>query len=133
LERKNLWAPWRIKYIKGLSEDSECFICDYLKRPDDDHENLVLWRTEHCIVTFNKFPYNNGHLLVAPVRHIGNLDDASDEELLELSKLTRDCQRAPITQVQTNATRFLMLNIIGIPSRQKIKRQKITAAKLTFH
>ena len=94
MERKNLWAPWRIKYIKGLSEDSDCFICDYIKKPDDDRENLVLWRTDHCIVTFNKFPYNNGHLLIAPVRHIGNLDDASDQELLELTKLTRDCQTA---------------------------------------
>lgn len=55
---------------------------------------MVLWRTKNCIVVFNRFPYNNGHLLIAPVRHIPDLSDASDEELLELTKLTRDCKTA---------------------------------------
>ena len=45
-------------------------------------------------MVFNKFPYNNGHLLIAPVRHIPNLDDADDAELLEIMRLTRDCQKA---------------------------------------
>ena len=94
MERKNLWAPWRIKYIQGLSEKSDCFICDYLKKPEDDRDNLVLWRSKHSIVLFNKFPYNNGHMLVAPVRHIGDLSDVSNEEMLEFMQLTRDCQEA---------------------------------------
>ena len=95
MERKNLWAPWRIKYIQGLSEEKhECFVCHYLENPENDRENLVLWRTKNCMVVFNRFPYNNGHLLVAPVRHIPDLDDASDEELLELTKLIRDCKIA---------------------------------------
>lgn len=92
MERKNLWAPWRIKYIQGLSEKSDCFICDYLKKPEDDCDNLVLWRSKHSIVLFNKFPYNNGHLLIAPVRHIGDLSDVSNEEMLEFMQMTRDCQ-----------------------------------------
>jgi len=92
LERKNLWAPWRMKYIKGLSEKSDCFICRYHENPQQDAKNYVLWRTAHCLVIFNKFPYNNGHLLIAPVRHIAGLDEASDEELLEFAKLCRDCQ-----------------------------------------
>jgi len=94
LERNNLWAPWRIKYIQGLSEKHDCFICHYLNNKDNDRENLVLWRTKNSIVIFNRFPYNNGHLLIAPVRHIPDLNDASDEELLELIKLTRDCKTA---------------------------------------
>ena len=94
MERKNLWAPWRIKYIQGLPKQSDCFLCDYLSAPEKDRNNLVLWRTEHAIVVFNKFPYNNGHLLVAPTRHIATLDDASDEELLCLMRLVRDCQKA---------------------------------------
>jgi len=98
LERKNLWAPWRIKYIQGLSKGPEsisgCFICHNLKNPQDDEKNLVLWRTSHCIVIFNRFPYNNGHLLIAPIRHIPNLDEASDEELLEMTKLIRQSQKA---------------------------------------
>lgn len=93
MERKNLWAPWRIKYIQGISDTpGECFLCDYLKTPDKDKDNLVLWRTQHAMVVFNKFPYNNGHLLIAPNRHIADLTDATDAEMLALMTLVRDCQ-----------------------------------------
>ena len=94
MENKNLWAPWRIEYVQGLSEKSDCFICDYLKSPDDDNKNLVLWRSSHCVTVLNRFPYNNGHLLIAPVRHIPDLDKANDEEILELMKLVRQSQKA---------------------------------------
>ena len=93
VERKNLWAPWRIKYIQGLSHTSDCFLCDYLAAPEKNAENHVLWRTEHAIVVFNKFPYNNGHLLIAPVRHVPDMGQASDDELLALMRLVRDCQQ----------------------------------------
>jgi ATP adenylyltransferase len=92
LERKNLWAPWRIEYIKSLAGENGCFICDYLKTPQQDTEHLVLWRTELSIVVFNRFPYNNGHLLIAPNRHIPDFSNARDEEMLDIMKLTRDCQ-----------------------------------------
>lgn len=94
MERKNLWAPWRMKYIQGLSESHECFLCYDRDNPEKDAENHVLWRTEHCMVVFNRFPYNNGHLLIAPKRHIPGLNEASDEELLEMTLLIRDCQNA---------------------------------------
>jgi ATP adenylyltransferase len=94
LERENLWAPWRIKYIQSLTKSSECFICHNLENPQDDDANLVLWRTKHCIVILNRFPYNNGHLLIAPNRHIAGLDEANDEELLEMFKLVREGQKA---------------------------------------
>ncbi len=93
MQGKNLWAPWRIEYIRGLQEKSDCFICDYAGDAKQDEENLVLWRTENCLVVFNRFPYNNGHLMIAPVRHIGDIDEASDEQLLEFMKLTRDCKK----------------------------------------
>ena len=93
-ENKNLWAPWRINYIQQLSEKSECFICEDLENPQDDEKNLVLWRTRHCVVILNRFPYNNGHLLIAPVRHIGELDQADENELLELMQLVRESQKA---------------------------------------
>ena len=93
MERKNLWAPWRIQYIQGLSESSECFICHNLENPQDDEKNLVLWRSSHCIVILNRFPYNNGHLLIAPKRHIRDLDSAEDDELLELTKLVRESEK----------------------------------------
>lgn len=83
-----------MKYIQGLSETSECFICHNVKNPGDDVNNLVLWRTPRCIVILNRFPYNNGHLLIAPLRHIGGFEEATDEELLELTKLVRESQKA---------------------------------------
>jgi len=94
LEHNNLWAPWRIGYIQGLSKDSDCFICRCLKSPQDDDKNLVLWRSKLCVVILNRFPYNNGHLLIAPSRHIAGFEQASDEELLELVKLVRESQKA---------------------------------------
>ncbi len=94
MERKNLWAPWRIKYVQGLSQRSDCFICHNLENPQEDGENLVLWRTEKSIAILNRFPYNNGHLLIAPVRHIPDLDQTSDEEVLEMVKLVRESQKA---------------------------------------
>jgi ATP adenylyltransferase len=93
LERQNLWAPWRIQYIQGLSRKSDCFLCDALATPEKDAENHVLWRTQHALVVFNKFPYNNGHLLIAPVRHVPELGLLSDAELLALMRLICDCQQ----------------------------------------
>jgi ATP adenylyltransferase len=96
LEQKNLWAPWRIKYIQGLNDSPKtgCFICHNQENPQDDDKNLVLWRTEKSIVILNRFPYNNGHLLIAPVRHIGDLEQVTDGELLEMIKLVRESQKA---------------------------------------
>jgi ATP adenylyltransferase len=101
MENKNLWAPWRIRYVQGLDKEPSaakqmtgCFICHNIKHPQDDDANLVLWRTDKSIVILNHYPYNNGHLLIAPVRHIPDLDDASDEEMLEMIKLIRESQKA---------------------------------------
>jgi len=101
MERENLWAPWRIGYIQGLCKESEtagekcdCFICHNLKHPEADDENLVLWRTQECIVILNRFPYNNGHMLIAPNRHIPDLTDATQGELLGMITLIRESQKA---------------------------------------
>jgi len=94
LKRKNLWAPWRIEYIQRLSESNGCFICHNLEHPEDDDKNLVLWRTKKSIVILNRFPYNNGHLLIAPIRHIPDLVQADNEELLEIIELVRESQKA---------------------------------------
>ncbi|MHC4575591.1 MAG: HIT domain-containing protein [Planctomycetota bacterium] len=94
MDRKNLWAPWRIGYIQQLNEGGDCFICRHLANPQDDSTNLVLWRSPRCLVMLNRFPYNNGHLLIAPTRHIPDLDQATDDELLELLKLVRESRKA---------------------------------------
>jgi ATP adenylyltransferase len=101
-KRKNLWAPWRIGYVQGLADKSECFLCKGACKPEDDDNNLVLWRTRFCIIILNRFPYNNGHLLIAPLRHIGDLSAASDDELLEMTKLIRDSQKALSTAIKPN-------------------------------
>jgi ATP adenylyltransferase len=94
LEREKLWAPWRIHYVQSFNETSDCFLCRDLKNSKEDDKNLVLWRTDRSIVVLNHFPYNNGHLLIAPARHIPSLDKATDEEMLEINKLIRESQKA---------------------------------------
>ncbi|OHB80066.1 MAG: hypothetical protein A2Z25_06485 [Planctomycetes bacterium RBG_16_55_9] len=100
-ERENLWAPWRIGYVQGLDrggssaeENNGCFICRSLRTPADDDKNLVLWRTDKSLVILNRFPYNNGHLLISPARHIPDLSEAGDDENLEMITLIRESQKA---------------------------------------
>lgn len=94
MERQNLWAPWRMEYIERLSGSEDgCFLCNYYAQPESDDKNFVLFRKEHCFVTFNRFPYNNGHLLVAPNEHIGDMDTFSDECMLDLFKSVRKCKQ----------------------------------------
>jgi len=94
LERANLWAPWRIPYIRDIGQSDGCFLCRDVAHPEQDAENLVVWRTARSLVVLNRFPYNNGHLLIAPVRHIATLDETAEDEMLELVKLVREAQRA---------------------------------------
>jgi ATP adenylyltransferase len=94
LERDNLWAPWRIPYIRDIGKTDECFLCHDYAHPEQDEEDLVLWRTQRSLVVLNRFPYNNGHLLIAPARHIADLHDTSDDQMLELMRLVRESQRA---------------------------------------
>ncbi|MBI3755510.1 MAG: HIT domain-containing protein [Deltaproteobacteria bacterium] len=84
---KQLWAPWRAEYILG-QKPSQCIFCkDYSK---DDTKELVLYRGKLAAVMMNKFPYNNGHLLVYPWRHTSLLEDIEKEETLELFKLIKE-------------------------------------------
>ena len=83
---KPLWAPWRIEYILGEKSD-ECFICRGL-REDRDRENLILKRGTHCLVIMNRYPYNNGHLMIATNRHIDTIEKMTVDEQLEWMSLT---------------------------------------------
>ena len=84
-----LWAPWRAQYIRDASETSGeaeagCFLCRGLACPRSaDRENLIAWRRGHSVVVLNRFPYNNGHLLVAPLIHKGTLGELSGAVLTE--------------------------------------------------
>ena len=86
-----LWAPWRLDYIKSTDRDEGCFLCRYRDAdPSEDAHNLVIGRGERTICLLNRFPYNNGHLLVAPLEHVGDLEDVSVDVLTEcMSELKR--------------------------------------------
>src|SRR5437870_4591689 len=80
-----LWAPWRLAYVataKDRPAPDPCFICRGLAE-DDDRSNLIALRTQLSVVVLNRFPYNNGHLLVAPRAHKARLDELTPAELLE--------------------------------------------------
>jgi ATP adenylyltransferase len=77
-----LWAPWRIEYVTGPKPD-ECIFCA-AAASSDAAENLVIDRGQLCLTMLNAYPYAPGHLMVAPNRHVGELDSLADDELTEL-------------------------------------------------
>jgi ATP adenylyltransferase len=99
VSNEQLWAPWRLGYILGertIAEpckcddllpgaDPECFLCQSVPA-GDDRGRWVVQRGVHAITLLNRYPYNNGHLLVAPKRHVSQLDQLSDEVQLEVSQ-----------------------------------------------
>ena len=107
VQHEQLWAPWRLAYVSGdeaaeaakqqaadpaelallPGADPGCFVCRAVADPDSDRRNLVVARSELSIVILNRYPYNNGHLLVAPRVHKGRPDELSDHELLDMQKL----------------------------------------------
>ncbi len=86
-----LWAPWRINYVSEADKEADCFLCE-AARSDQDREKLVLWRGEHSLCLLNRWPYNNGHLMVAPLEHKADLGDLADEELLEQLHMLVRCK-----------------------------------------
>jgi len=87
-----LYAPWRMDYIKGLgkSDPGPCFLCQAADaRTDEDRrQKLVLWQTGHISVVMNRYPYTNGHILIAPLAHKADLEELSDDESFDLQKQT---------------------------------------------
>ncbi len=88
-EKHNLdriWAPWRTKYIFSPPE-KECIFCEAVNKKDE--EVFILCRGEKAFVIMNIFPYNNGHLMVVPYRHIANIEELTQEEADSLFKLVQ--------------------------------------------
>ncbi|HSW46570.1 MAG TPA: HIT domain-containing protein [Phycisphaerae bacterium] len=93
-QNQNLWAPWRLEYIQALAgTDDGCFLCRYAAQPEQDGRNRVIWRGATCLTIFNQFPYNNGHLLIAPLAHLADLEQLDDPTLDELIRTVRDAKR----------------------------------------
>jgi ATP adenylyltransferase len=80
-----LWAPWRLAYVataKPPTSGDSCFICQGLAQ-SEDRQNLIVLRNPVSVVALNRYPYNNGHLLIAPRAHKASLAELNDDELLE--------------------------------------------------
>jgi ATP adenylyltransferase len=88
---EKLWAPWRMAYVE-VAKPQGCIFCDK-PREDRDEENLILQRGKTAFVIMNAFPYNNGHLMVAPYRHTAELESLSAEERDELMALAQESLR----------------------------------------
>jgi ATP adenylyltransferase len=100
LSYEQIWAPWRLGYIVGEARqpepeapadllpgaDGQCFLCRAAVG-DDDRRHLVISRTNLTITVLNRYPYNNGHLLVAPREHLARLDELSDAQQLEIGRV----------------------------------------------
>jgi ATP adenylyltransferase len=82
---KQLWAPWRLEYVGSAEKQEGCIFCRALAAPDD--EGLIVRRGDHTFAVLNRFPYASGHLMVAPNRHVGELTDLGDDEVLEVHRL----------------------------------------------
>ena len=89
-----LWAPWRLDYIRSVSGDGKnCFLCDLALAPQLDQRNLVVARTPDCMLLMNRYPYVNGHLLIAPYRHVPDLTELSPGQRTALMELTTHAQK----------------------------------------
>lgn len=84
---ERIWAPWRSVYLGGSHGDG-CVFCEKVQS-DEDEANLVLLRGNKTIILMNLYPYNNGHLLIMPKRHVGDIEALTGEEMAELSQMTQ--------------------------------------------
>jgi len=88
-EMQRLWAPWRMQYVAD-PDAQECIFCAKPKQ-DNDEQTHILYRREAVFVMLNAYPYANGHLMVAPYRHVGEIGDLTPEELAGLGREAQAC------------------------------------------
>ncbi len=83
---KRLFSPWRSEYIESFHKDTEnksCVFCDAASKEPNELDSLVIYRGKWVFVLMNRYPYNNGHLLILPYRHISKLNELDENERLE--------------------------------------------------
>jgi ATP adenylyltransferase len=86
-----LWAPWRIEYIENTAKNEGCIFCEKPKQ-NNDKENLLVHRAEKAFVMMNRYPYNNGHLMIVPYQHTPEFSNLTQEEKLALCHLLEKSQ-----------------------------------------
>ena len=98
-----LWSPWRREYLEQEKHPNDaCVFCQAIQGTDDK-ANLVLHRNEACFIIFNRYPYNNGHLLVVPYRHVGDLEVLTADESANVMHVVRYGVRLLRSAYQPNA------------------------------
>src|SRR5262245_65015348 len=85
---KPLWAPWRLEYVAQADELPGCVLCAEASGELPEDASLVVHRGATAIAILNKYPYSSGHLMAAPLRHVGSLGEVSDAEALEVHRLS---------------------------------------------
>ncbi len=93
-----LWSPWRLEYISRDKSETGCVFCEAPRRPDGD--SLILFEGVTSYVILNKYPYNNGHLMAVPYRHVDSLGGLLAEELQELAVLMQRGEAALLEAYQ---------------------------------
>ena len=87
MSERYLYSPWRIDYILG-EKPEDCVLCRF-KQEGEDKDNLIIWRGKLAYVMLNRYPYNNGHLMIVPYEHKSCLNDLDVATLLELARLSQ--------------------------------------------
>ena len=95
MTNERIWAPWRLEYVKDAAKDSETD-CIFCAKPNagDDEAALIVHRGELCFVILNRFPYTNGHLMVAPYEHVATLPDLNRDTVTEMMALSQRAMTA---------------------------------------
>jgi ATP adenylyltransferase len=91
---ERLWSPWRLEYVTSSKPAEGCVFCLDAPSGPPGRESLVVFHGTTCFVVLNLYPYNNGHVMVAPRRHVGSLSALTADELQELAVLTQRAERA---------------------------------------
>ena len=84
---KNLWSPWRSKYIESFKDEQsndKCIFCEAVQKDISDLNNLVVRKSKNTFIILNLYPYNNGHLMIVPKRHLGLIGQITPEESHEM-------------------------------------------------
>lgn len=90
----SLHAPWRIEYILSPKQPSTESLFTHIAQSNDDEANLVVVRDRTCYALLNAYPYTGGHLMIVPYKQVTDMNGLTDQEILDLMKLTRRCQNA---------------------------------------
>jgi ATP adenylyltransferase len=86
-----VWSPWRYLYVSQASPGDECIFCQAAAGPDE--ESYILHRASRNFVILNRFPYTNGHLMIAPFEHVARLEEAAEATLAEMMSLARRAEK----------------------------------------